>query len=240
MSVTTATRLPSRLIANEPQPADPVRAWLDRLPVDLVPFAPADLVPLKSRSPAEAHAVTRALGCPDLFVIHAPDQQSGESAIALLAELAADRVLVLSPDPVAADRLTSQLAETGVVRALADDENPIRSSAVVARLTSVALGSGKAERMRREAAEALASAEGLSEPAGKIGAIDGEIGELTAARDRIEFEVRAGHDRSTIAKQAELATVRTSRISAKRGADWSMVGFRRVALREKLSGTEPD
>src|SRR5262245_34382756 len=155
MSVTTATPLSSRFMTTDARTGDAVRAWLARLPSDLIPFWPADVALTGSHSPAEVHAITRALGCPDLFLIDAFDQESRESIIAQLAEFAAHPVLVLSPDPEAADRLTERLAGAGVVRALAEDENPIRSSPVVARLTSTALGPGKAERLRREASDAL-------------------------------------------------------------------------------------
>lgn len=240
MSVTTATRLSSRLMLTESPPDDPVRAWLARLPADLVPFAPVVDASIEARSPCEVHAVTRALGCPDLFVIDAHDRISGESVIAQVAKSVGGRVLILSPDPVAADRLTERLAGAGVIRALAEDENPIRPSPTVDRLTSIALGTGRVERMRREAAEALASAEARLRQGKPIAAINDEIAELTALRERLEPEIRAARDGTAIArKEADLAALRR-RCSESR----SQGGVRRTGFFAWLSGrkrsAEPD
>jgi hypothetical protein len=209
MFVTTATRLSSRFMTTGAPTGDAVRAWLARLPADLIPFAPAGVAPAGSHSPAEVHAITRALACPDLFLIDASAQSSRENTIAQIAERAADRVLVLSPDSEAADRLTERMAGAGVVRALADDENPIRSSPVVARLTSTALGIEKADRLRRDVAEALERAESQLAPAERFAAINSEIAEATAMRDRLGIEIRARYDNSAIARrEAELAALR--------------------------------
>ena len=240
MSVTTATRLSSRLISTESLPVDPVRAWLARLPDDLVPFAPVVGAPLDSRSPSEVHAITRALGCPDLFIIDASDRISSEDVIAQVAKSVGARVLVLSPDPAAADRITEHLAEAGVVRALADDENPIRPSPVVARLTSTALGTGRAERMRREAAEALSVAEAQLVPGDVIASLKDEIRELTALRDRIEPEIRAAHDGTVIArKEADLAALRRHCSESRSARVVRKTGFFAWLLGRKTT-VEPD
>src|SRR5262249_13341703 len=139
--------------------ADAVRAWIARLPgADPSAFAPATL-PAADRTPAEADAVSRALACPDLFVVHAADHHAGERVIADLAACSVGRTLVLSPNPAAADRIVERLARSAVVRALADDENPVRPSAVVSRLTSAALGAGRVEQARRDATAAVAAAD---------------------------------------------------------------------------------
>jgi len=163
------------------------------------------------------HAVSRALDCPDLFLIDAPDQSSGESVIARIAELAPGRVLVLTPDAAAADRITERVAHRGVVRALAEDENPIRPSPVVARLTSVALGPDRAERMRREAEEALRVALGEASTPARIATIDAQVAELEAARERIEVELRSKYDRAALdSKESELAALRCSQSDSSR------------------------
>lgn len=209
MSVTAATRLTSRPLSSDSTPGDPVRAWLARLPADLPPFAPVAGTASEARSPAEAHAVSRALGCPDLFIVDSPDQITGERVIAQLAKGVGGRVLVLSPDPGAADRIAERLADAGVVRALADHENPTRPSPVVARLTSRALGIDRAARLRREAADALTAAEGRLAEGESLTAISDAIVELTSLRDRAEIEVRAVHDGAAIGRmEADLAALR--------------------------------
>ena len=240
MSVTTVTRLSSRFLTTGAPTGDAVRSWLAHLPADLVPFAPADVVPTGLRSPAEVLAITRALACPDLFVIDAADQPSAESTIAQIAELAADRVLILSPDPRAADRLTELLAGAGVVRALAEDENPIRSSPVVARLTSIALGAGQAERLRREAADALSAAEAHLAPAERFTAINSEIAEATTMRDRLEIEIRSHHDNSAIArKEADLAALRRRLTESNAEPSGRMASILAWLLGRRSSGQDP-
>jgi hypothetical protein len=226
MSVPTATRLSTRSFFTESPSADTVRAWLARLPINLGPFAPAAFVPSEPLSPDEIHAVSRALACPDVFLIDSPDRISGETVIARIAELVADRVLVLSPDPAAADRLTERLAGSGVVRALADDENPIRPSPVVARLTSAALGPDRAERMRRAADEAFVVAQKQAPAAGRIAAINAEVAELMVLRERVETETRAGRDRTDLdGKESELAALRRRQADSNRARAGNGGGF---------------
>src|SRR5262245_39505435 len=196
MFVTLATRTQPRTTTEAP-PVDPLRAWLASLPADLPAFTPAALDPTnRHHAPAEALAAARAAACPDLFIVHAPDQAAGERVIAAAARLAHERVLVLSPDPAAADRIVERLAKAGasVVRALADDENPIRPSPVVAKATSAAMGAGRAEQLNREAAAALAEAEAQLHALGRLAELDAEIADLTARLGRIEQQVRAESD----------------------------------------------
>ncbi|HYH69153.1 MAG TPA: hypothetical protein VD866_30950 [Urbifossiella sp.] len=186
----------------DPAPPHP---WLARAlagDIDLPAFAPAAL-PAAARTAAEADAVARALACPDLFVMDAPDRAARERLIADLARCAAlrgERVLVLSPDPLAADRLAETIASdpaVKVVRALADDENPHRPSPAANRLTTAAAGRGRVDGLRRSAeadlrtadadlsaAEALATiAAGLKALADRFAAIEPERGAVAAARD---------------------------------------------------------
>lgn len=183
----------------------PPRPWLVRMlvgEVGLPDFAPAAL-PAAARTAAEADAVARALACPDLFLLDAPDRATRERLIADLARCAAlrgERVLVLSPDPAAADRLTELAAADPAVkaiRALADDENPHRPSPAATRLTTAAAGRGRVDGLRRTvetdlrtadaelaAAETLASvAAGLKALADRFAAIEAERAAAAAARD---------------------------------------------------------
>jgi len=151
----------------------------------LPPAAPVALAPA-DRTPAEHDAVARALGCPDVFVLDAPDRPARERVVADLARSAAargERVLVLSPDPAACDRLVELLATPGsrVVRALADDENPHRPSPVATRYTSAALGRGRVEAARRDAAHAAA---GLEADHAALAAAAAAADELRALAER--------------------------------------------------------
>ena len=149
--------------------------------------------------------------------MHAPDPVVGERVIAELARLASEPVLILSPDPAAADRLAERLARHGAVRALADDENPIRPSPIVAKLTSNALGSGKVEQWKREAAEALATSEArlaaldrLEELAPGLEALEADLTELAARRGRFEDDARAATDRESVARSVRLRAAQVS------------------------------
>lgn len=211
MSVTLVTRPSPRFTATDPPPADPIRAWLAQLPAGLPAFAPVIVAASESCTPAEIHAAARAVACPDLFLVHAPDPVVGERVIAEIARRASDLVLILSPDPAAADRLAERLAPHGVVRALADDENPIRPSPVVAKLTSTALGSGKVEQLKREAAEAVVAAEArlaafdqIAQLAPRLQALEADLAELTARRDRFPSDARAATDREAVARSIRL------------------------------------
>jgi hypothetical protein len=236
MSVTVVTRPLQRTTATDAPPADPLRAWLACLPADLPAFAPIALSPTDHcRTSAEAHAAARAAACPDLFLVHAAEPNVGEHVIADVARLAAaQRVLILSPDPGAADRIAERLAKLtpgGVVRALAEDENPIRPSPVVAKVTSVALGTGKVEQLKRETSAAVAAAEARLTAVTRMAALDAEIADLTAARDRIEAAVRAETGTPCAARLAQLQAEYDHRSTCLQ-AEWQPVS---AARKEKES-----
>lgn len=172
-------------------------------------FAPAAIPPGRL-PPAEAVAVARALGCPDLFVLDAADRFARERVLIQFLRCAAEtgaRLLVLSPDPAAADRIVESLASDRslrVVRALADDENPLRPSQVVTALTGPRAGAGRAERLKREAAEAVAELEArlnrmdrAAEIRGKLEANERERAFAAHQAERTALEVeRADLERS--------------------------------------------
>lgn len=242
MLATIATRPPQR---NTPatEPGERGRVWLDCLFAGdfTFPAIPTIAIPPGDRTPAEHDAVTRALGCRDLFVIHA-DPAAGERVMVDLARSTAERVLILTPNPAAADRLTDRFLKCGVavLRALADDENPTRPSPSVSKATSFALGNARVDQTRKEAAAALVAAEQriaafavvskaiarLIEVSELLKKLDVDIVELTARRDRIEAVVRAEvdspfanmlakltaeHDNVTARLTAELQTFTASR-----------------------------
>ena len=178
-----------------PAPNDRGRSWLARafagdyaLPA-VVPAA----VPPADRTPAEHHAVARALGCRDLFVIDAADRTARERIIADLTRAAAaagERVLVLSPDPAAADRIAEAVGSdhsTRVVRALAAAENPYRPVPGATRFTSVAQGTGRVEHQRRDLAAAVAAAEQSLTP---LSTAAGIAAELRAFAERFAASAR--------------------------------------------------
>lgn len=217
--ITAVTGNHGRPITDHPNTTSPVpapgRPWLTRLlagELTLAPVAPAALPPA-DRTPAEADAAARALACPDLFLFDAPDRAARERVLADLLRAAAargERVLALSPDPAAADRLAEAVAadhSPRVVRALAEDEAPPRSFPA-GRLTSAAVGTGRAEQLRREAALAVSALEAklsrLAAAAGRreqvrtlstrLGEVERECSALAAKADAIEAEVRAEAD----------------------------------------------
>jgi len=164
MSLTLAPRPPSRASTTDTPPAGSVRAWLSQITsatANLAHFAPLSLPGTLARNLAEAEAASRAAGCPDLFVIHAPEQTARERIITDIAWASCSkRVLVLSPDPTFADRIVERLIKINVltVRALAEDENPVRSSAVVTKATSTTLASTQFDRLKNEMAASVAMA----------------------------------------------------------------------------------
>jgi hypothetical protein len=194
MSLTLTPRPPGRA-ATADHPTAP-RPWPVRLLTgDLVPppFAPAPLPPA-TRTPAGADAVSRALGCPDLFVFDAPDRANREHLIADYARAVAlrgERVLVLSPDPAAADRLTELVGGDGLVkavRALADDENPVRPNPVASRLASGAGGRDRVDGGRRAVEAELRAAEEDFAAAGALAEVAADLKELAARFVAIEPE----------------------------------------------------
>lgn len=131
----TATHLSpaDRLLAADP----------GRLPgYDPAPLADPD------RPPAEYHALSAALGCPDLFLVDAdpgPDQLRFAAELAAEAARLGERVLVVTPTPADADAVLARLAEDPALpagRALARHEHPDRLPAASAARTARALGDG--------------------------------------------------------------------------------------------------
>jgi len=220
MSATLASRPAAR--THDATPADPVRAWLAHLfspAPDLPAFAAVCVPPSPDRSPAETAAAARAAACPDLFVVHAPDLTAGERVIAdtvraFALASATGRVLILTPNAVAADRLVERLARAGdvsVLRALADDENPARPSPVVAKLTSVASGAGRAEQAKRDAVTAITAAdarltalEKLTELHEKLAKLNATAAQVAVTSKALEAVVRAETDTSFAAKLVAL------------------------------------
>ncbi|MDB5312693.1 MAG: hypothetical protein JWO38_6895 [Gemmataceae bacterium] len=195
-----------------PAPAPVGRVWLTRLftgELVLPALVPAG-IPSADRAAVEADAAARALTCHDLFVIDTPDRIVRERVTADLIRAAAgrgERVLALSPDPAAADRLAEAVAADHaipVVRALADDENPHRPSAVVSRLTSVAVGMGRVDKLKREAAAAVAGWEAqlarlvvaadrlgqVQDLHARLGVVEGEQADLVRRLDGLAAAVR--------------------------------------------------
>src|SRR5439155_1589973 len=214
-----------------PAAAVAIRPWLTRLfagDLTLPPIAPVGLA-VAERSPAETDALVRALACPDLFVFDVPDRMVRERGLHDLLRLAGargERVLLLSPDPAAADRLAEAAAadrSLPVVRALADDENPNRPLPAATRLTSNAVGTGRVEQMKREAALAVAALEArrsrLERTAGqrlRLAQIEIESSALADQVQALEAAVRAeaeGHPHPTALTEA-IAQLRADRGAA--------------------------
>ncbi|MFO0797570.1 MAG: hypothetical protein U0804_08825 [Gemmataceae bacterium] len=252
MSSTLSLRPPGRVTA---EPAPP-RPWLARVLVgecELPPFLPVPL-PAVPRTAADADAVSRALACPDLFVLDSPDRAARERIVADLARCAAlrgERVLVLSPDPVAADRLVELVAgDTGVkaVRALADDENPHRPSPVANRLTSAAAGRGRVDGVRRaaenelRAADAeLAAAEAVAATAATLKALADRFAALEATR----AELTAAREATPTAEPGTPFAVDLARLAAEADAarqpllaEWTAATTRRAAADAALAAAK--
>jgi hypothetical protein len=208
MSLTITARPPTRQSATDTPPVDPVRAWLALLPsAELTPFTPTTVLSDTLQTPPEIAAASRAAACPDLFVVHAPDHAAGERVIVEVARVcgtSAGRVLVISPNPAAADRIAERFLRAGgiaIVRALAEDENPARPSPQVARVTSAAVMASTVERLKREAAAAIAAAdarltalERLTELTEKAAKLDAGIAEVSALREAVDGQVRGETD----------------------------------------------
>lgn len=215
MPLILATRTHGRPTTDHPNapPFDRGRFWLTRLFAG--EWVPPTVAPITlataDRTPAEHDAVSRALGCRDLFVIDAVDRPARVRVLADLARTAVangERVLILSPDPGAADHVTEAVASepsVKVVRALADDENPHRASPTVTRLTSTAIGRSRVEQLKREATLAVKAVEAdLARAVSSIRAVDDlraaaerfvavelEHSAVASRRDALEAEIRA-------------------------------------------------
>jgi hypothetical protein len=209
MPLTLSTRTHGRSIT-EPQNAISApatrRSWLSQLltgETEPPPFAPlADCFPRLIG--LDAATVARALGCPDIFLLDCSEPAPRERAIANIARAAAargERLLVVSPDPDAADRVVDALAADRtlrVVRALAEAENPIRPMAAVTRLSTANIGTNRAEQLRREAAQTVASLEARlatsersRELHDKLDGVERERKALREQLEQVEAEVRA-------------------------------------------------
>jgi hypothetical protein len=169
-------------------------------------FSSATLSGTQQRNPAEAYVAARAAACPDLFVIHAPEQTARERVIAdVVAATPTERVLILSTDGLTTDRIVERLVklEIRAIRALADDENPIRPLPLVAKSTSAAIVAARLEQLKTDAAQALASAQDRlaavvtrMERQAKLldlcrlqAAIGGEIASVNAQHERLSRQV---------------------------------------------------
>jgi hypothetical protein len=231
MPVTLVPRTPGRPTTNHPSvpPADRGRSWLTRLFAGelalpaVVPVAP----PPAARAPAEHAAVERALGCPDLFVLDTADRAARERVLADLARAAAgrgERVLVLSPDPAAADRIADAVGHdpaVRAVRALAADETPQRPLPGATRLTTAAIGSGRVEQLKKDAAAAVARLEADSAAVSEAAVADlrtlaARLTTLHADHAAIDAAVRGEADGSPAATAlgARLAQLRAERDAA--------------------------
>jgi len=209
-------------------PADPVRAWLSRISIpgaELSAFSPT-LCPCTDLTIAEAEVVGRAVACPDLFVIHAPDFTTRERVVVAIARLSSaevGRCLVLSPNPVAADRIAERLAKlnaNGVARALAEDENPVRPSPTVAKVTSVALAANRVECLKRDATAKIAEAdarltnlEKFTDLVGSTARLEAEIANHLSRRDGIEAIVRSETETAFAAKVAGVSHAHDERVA---------------------------
>ena len=194
-----------------PTPPERVRAWLRRLfngTVALSPYPHASL-PTAICSPSEYEAISQALGCPDLFAM-VGEKASRERVIVEIARESAhrgERVLILSPDSMAVDRIALSLAgaKASVIRALDRDEDFNRLPTNIARLTSTVIGTGRIERVRRDAnshvaqlqtkldelARAATSAQELVVIADRENELEVQQGALTESLKNLETRVRA-------------------------------------------------
>ena len=267
MPLTLPTRHLERPITEQsplsPAPAHRGRTWLAKVfdgETGAPPLVPCALPPA-DRSAVEYDTVARALVCPDLFLVDAQDRHARERVLADLARIAAlraERVLIVSPDPAAADRLAAVVAtepSLKVIRALADDENPTRPLAAVNRLTSVAVGTGRVEQMKREAAAAasrleaelsltsatLTTAEELRGLADRLGSIEPERATLVARLGELETEVRNEASAQAIAnpftaRLTEIATARSA-ATAPLTAERATIIARRTEKESALAAT---
>ena len=247
MPLTLSTRTHGRSITEPAHTnSDPAagRSWLSRFfagEEPLTAYAPA--AHAGRMPPAEAAAVARALGCPDLFLLDSPDRITRERLLVHVLRAAAERgerLLVLSPDPAAADRLVEALASDRslrVVRALADDENPVRPSSLVSRLIGREAGPHRAEQLRRDASQTVAALETKlarlergRECRAKLDAIEREravLAEKLAAAEgeALSTVVSAESADRLAALQAELAATQAKQAQQERQPSPSKSGF---------------
>ncbi|MCZ2341947.1 MAG: hypothetical protein LC104_09155 [Bacteroidales bacterium] len=148
------------------------RGWGDRAPAqpfgtEWLAHAGSELPPTewptlsaKPRSPADAHAIAAALGCPDLFLI-------GGGGVPFLTDLTREaarlgrRVLVLTPRSDLTDLLLESLIPGSpytIGRALADGETLEQLPPVAAARTDAALRQAMAAAAQQECQSAIAQA----------------------------------------------------------------------------------
>lgn len=144
-------------------PANPIARVLAADPDALPPFTPAEPADLE-RHPAEAHALSAALGCPDVFLVDCdpgPDRTAFAAELAAEAARAGERVLVLTGVPAEADAVLGRLSDRPDLlsgRALAYGEHAERLPVAVADRTARAHGEDLLARARVKAAEAARDA----------------------------------------------------------------------------------
>jgi hypothetical protein len=129
-------------------------------PVLAPPHDPFDVSPPAAAfdSPAAAHLLAAAVGCPDRFLVAAPPGRARDRLVTALAdELCGrgERLLLLADTAGGANREVEALLRKGVavVRATAAGEVAEDMPAAVAAVTSGALGPGRVEDLRRRLAD---------------------------------------------------------------------------------------
>ena len=156
--------LPAPPAAVAPPPPPLFARLLAAGPDALPAFDPTEVTD-PDRPPAELHALSAALGCPDLFLV---DAEPGPDRLAFAVELAAEaarageRVLVLTGGSSEADAILARLADRPDLlagRTLAGDEHPDRLPAASAGRTARAHGEGQLAQARARAADAVRDAE---------------------------------------------------------------------------------
>jgi hypothetical protein len=199
--------------ATHASPADRLlAAHPDRLPgYDPAPLADPD------RPPAEYHALSAALGCPDLFLVDAdpgPDQLRFAAELAAEAAGRGERVLVVTPTPADADAVLARLAENprlSVGRALAPHEGPDRLPAASAARTARAHGDGALADARDRAAGCEARLAALRTAAEAAAPLAARLRELADARAAALARLDAEGQKLAAeleSKRKELAAVR--------------------------------
>jgi hypothetical protein len=191
--------------------------FLARLFADGPPLPAFDPAPLSNpdRPPAEFHAISAAVGCPDLFLIDAP---AGPGRVNLVADLAAEvarssgRVLVLTANAGSADAVLARLAEHHPAdpcaiagRAVAPAESAAHLPPVSAARTARAHGDGAVAAARQRAEADAATADG------KLAALQAVTATLDAIRTaRRERERIAAEEAAASEIPAEPEAVRAA------------------------------
>ncbi|HET6576557.1 MAG TPA: hypothetical protein VFG68_23365 [Fimbriiglobus sp.] len=206
---------PLPVASTSPNPADQLLAAdPDRLPgYALAPLADAD------RPPAEYHALSAALGCPDLFLADAdpgPDQLRFAAELAAEAVRAGERVLIVTPTSADADAVFTRLTSgPGVLvgRALAAYEHPDRLPAAAAACTARSHRDALLADARTRAAAGIAQAEArltaLRAAGEAVGPARAAAGRLARAAALVRLDAEARQCAADLeAKRKELVAVR--------------------------------